>query len=165
MKSHKGLLFLSIVFIIGICVTIGYAMLDKLGDGVYNNSTGYIKFNNWNLNIEVKNTDTNNSTSDISIDKTNIKTSGSLESADSEIKYDLAIKNKGSITAYLYSIINSNSDIDISLVSGDEELKTGVILKPGEEMEINLIIKNKGDAKIDFENNTKLVFNQYVKED
>lgn len=165
MKSHKGLLFLSIVFIIGICVTIGYAMLDKLGDGVYNNSTGDIKFNNWNLNIEVKNTDTNNSTSDISIDKTNIKTSGSLESTDSEIKYDLAIKNKGSITAYLYSIINSNSDIDISLVSGDEELKTGVILKPGEEMEINLIIKNKGDAKIDFENNTKLVFNQYVKED
>ena len=156
-KSHKGIMFFAIILIIGICSTTGYVMLDRLGGNIYNNSTSDISLNSWKLILDI---DDNN----VSIDKTNIKINGSID-ANSEVSYNLTIKNKGSIKAYLYSITNSNSDITVTLKKDDKEISNGLIVEPSKEEKVNLVIKNKKDEKIDFEDNVKLIFNQYNEED
>ena len=156
-KSHKGIMFFAIILIIGICSTTGYVMLDRLGGNIYNNSTSDISLNSWKLILDI---DDNN----VSIDKTNIKINGSID-ANSEVSYNLTIKNKGSIKAYLYSITNSNSDITVTLKKDDKEISNGLIVEPSKDETVNLVIKNKKDEKIDFEDNVKLIFNQYNEED
>lgn len=156
-KSHKGIMFFAIILIIGICSITGYVMLDRLGGNIYNNSTSDISLNSWKLVLDI---DDNN----VSIDKTNIKINGSID-ANSEVSYNLTIKNKGSIKAYLYSITNSNNDITVTLKKDDKEISNGLIVKPSKDEKVKLVIKNKKDEKIDFEDNIKLIFNQYNKED
>ena len=165
MKSHKGLLFFSIMFIIGICGFIGYMMLDKLGANIYSASSSDIVLNNWKIELKVDNPELKDSLADINIDKLNIKINGSLDNNESYIKYKINIKNEGSIDAYLYNIINSNDNIDVTFKNKDEEFKSGFILHKKEEVNVDLVIKNKGSDKIDFEDDIKLVFNQYNKED
>ena len=155
-KSHKGIMFFAIIFIIGICSVTGYVMLDRLGGNIFNNSTSDINLNNWKIVLDIDD-------GNISIDKTNIKIKGSID-ASSELSYKLTIKNKGSIDAYLYSIINSNDDIIVILKQDNKEISNGLIVKSFKNETVDLVIKNKKEEKIDFEDDIKLVFNQYDKE-
>lgn len=161
-KKHKCLYVLVVIFIIGISFTVGYLMLDKSDTKLSNDSVSDITSNNWKIDITSNEPNLTESTvNKIAIDKTNIKVSGNLQNQNSEITYTLKIKNNGSIDAYLYSIINSNGDLDIKLIENNKELKTGKILKAGDAMDITLKIKSKKTESFDFENDLKLVFNQY----
>lgn len=158
----KFLFGLVVIFIIIICFVAGYVMLDKSDMKLSNDSVSDIASNNWKIEITSNEPNLIESTvNPIDIDKTNIKLSGNLQNQNSEITYKLKIKNNGSIDAYLYSIINSNVDLDIKLIENKEELKTGKVLKAGEIMDITLKIKSKKAESLDFENDLKLVFNQY----
>lgn len=158
----RSLSILSVIFIIIICFVVGYLMLDKSDMKLSSDSVSDIASNNWKIEITSDEPNLIESTvNKVAIDKTNIKLSGNLQNQNSEITYTLKIKNNGSIDAYLYSIINSNVDLDIKLIENNEELKTGKILKAGEIMDITLKIKSKKTESLDFENDLKLVFNQY----
>lgn len=158
----RFLSILSVIFIIIICFVVGYLMLDKSDMKLSSDSVSDIASNNWKIEITSDEPNLIESTvNKVAIDKTNIKLSGNLQNQNSEITYTLKIKNNGSIDAYLYSIINSNVDLDIKLIENNEELKTGKILKAGEIMDITLKIKSKKTESLDFENDLKLVFNQY----
>ena len=52
-KSHKGIMFFAIIFIIGICSVTGYVMLDRLGENIFNNSTSDINLNNWKIALDI----------------------------------------------------------------------------------------------------------------
>lgn len=160
-KKHSFLYVLVVIFIIGISFTVGYLMLDKSDMKLSSDSVSDIVSNNWKIEITSDEPNLYESTvNQVIIDKTNIKLSGNLQNQDSEITYTLKIKNNGSIDAYLYSIINSNADLDIKLIENNEELKIGKVLKAGNDMAVTLKIKSKKAESLDFENDLKLVFNQ-----
>mgnify|MGYP004672810151 CR=1 FL=1 len=151
----------SIIFIIVVSILTGYFLLDKSGTKLSNNSTS-IESSNWKILIEMGQKDLSLSTiNSMDIDKTSIKIMGHMEGENSIVKYDLEIKNTGSIDAYLYSILNTNDKIDVKILVKNEELKSGTILKKGEVISASLVIKSKVNENFDFSDTIKLIFNQY----
>jgi len=157
-SNHRILLTLVVIVIIGICGLVGYLMLDKSGMKLSGNSTTSLESNSFDIDIT-----TSDSDKVISIDKTNIKVSGTLDDNNSEIKYNLNVKNKGTIDTYLYSIVADDTDLDVKVLNGDKELTDDTIIKAKENLDITLVITKKNAENIDFDTNIKLVFNQYNK--
>ena len=157
-SNHRVLLTLVVIVIIGICGLVGYLMLDKSGMKLSGNSTTSLESNSFDIDIT-----TSDSDKVISIDKTNIKVSGTLDDNNSEIKYNLKVKNKGTIDTYLYSIVADDTDLDVKVLNGDKELTDDTIIKAKENLDITLVITKKNAENIDFDTNIKLVFNQYNK--
>ena len=158
-SNHRILLALVVIVIIGICGMVGYLMLDKSGMKLSGNSTtNDLKTNNFDIDIT-----TSDSDKVISIDKTNIKVSGTLDDNNSEIKYNLKVKNKGTIDTYLYSIVADDTNLDVKVLNGDKELTDDTIIESKDHLDIVLVVKSKNAEKIDFDTNIKLVFNQYNK--
>ena len=157
-SNHRILLTLVVIVIIGICGLVGYLMLDKSGMKLSGNSTTSLESNSFDIDIT-----TSDSDKVISIDKTNIKVSGTLDDNNSEIKYNLKVKNKGTIDTYLYSIVADDTNLDVKVLNGDKELTDDTIIKAKENLDIVLVVKSKNAEKIDFDTNIKLVFNQYNK--
>ena len=157
-SNHRILLTLVVIVIIGICGLVGYLMLDKSGMKLSGNSTTSLESNSFDIDIT-----TSDSDKVISIDKTNIKVSGTLDDNNSEIKYNLKVKNKGTIDTYLYSIVADETDLDVKVLNGDKELTDDTIIKAKENLDITLVITKKNAENIDFDTNIKLVFNQYNK--
>lgn len=158
-SNHSILLTLIVIIIIGICGLVGYLMFDKAGMKLSGNST--------TTSLESDSFDINITTSEkdkvISIDYTNIKVSGTIDDSNKEYKYNLNIKNKGTIDTYLYSIVTEDSNLDVKLLYNDKELSQDKILKSKDEINATLLIKSKNEESIDFDTNIKLVFNQYNK--
>ena len=157
-SNHRILLTLVVIVIIGICGLVGYLMLDKSGMKLSGNSTTSLESNSFDIDIT-----TSDSDKVISIDKTNIKVSGTLDDNNSEIKYNLNVKNKGTIDTYLYSIVADDTDLDVKVLNGDKELTDDTIIESKDHLDIVLVVKSKNEEKIDFDTNIKLVFNQYNK--
>lgn len=158
-SNHRILLTLVVIVIIGICGLVGYLMLDKSGMKLSGNSTtNDLKANNFDIDIT-----TSDSDKVISIDKTNIKVSGTLDNTTNEIKYNLKVKNKGTIDTYLYSIVVDDANLDVKVLNGDKELTDDTIIKSNDNLDIVLLITKKNGESIDFDTNIKLVFNQYNK--
>ena len=157
-SNHRILLTLVVILIIGICGLVGYLMLDKSGMKLSGNSTTSLESNSFDIDIT-----TSDSDKVISIDKTNIKVSGTLDDNNSEIKYNLNVKNKGTIDTYLYSIVADETDLDVKVLNGDKELTDDTIIESKDHLDIVLVVKSKNAEKIDFDTNIKLVFNQYNK--
>ncbi len=157
-SNHRILLTLVVIVIIGICGLVGYLMLDKSGMKLSGNSTTSLESNSFDIDIT-----TSDSDKVISIDKTNIKVSGTLDDNNSEIKYNLNVKNKGTIDTYLYSIVADDTNLDVKVLNGDKELTDDTIIKAKENLDITLVITKKNAENIDFDTNIKLVFNQYNK--
>lgn len=157
-SNHRILLTLVVIVIIGICGLVGYLMLDKSGMKLSGNSTTSLESNSFDIDIT-----TSDSDKVISIDKTNIKVSGTLDDINKEIKYNLNVKNKGTIDTYLYSIVADETDLDVKVLNGDKELTDDTIIKAKENLDITLVITKKNAENIDFDTNIKLVFNQYNK--
>lgn len=158
-SNHRILLTLVVIVIIGICGLAGYLMLDKSGMKLSGNSTtNDLKANNFDIDIT-----TSDSDKVISIDKTNIKVSGTLDDTSSEIKYNLNVKNKGTIDTYLYSVVVDDTNLDVKVLNGDKELTDDTIIKSNDNLDIVLVITKKSEESVDFDTNIKLVFNQYNK--
>lgn len=157
-SNHRILLTLVVIVIIGICGLVGYLMLDKSGMKLSGNSTTSLESNSFDIDIT-----TSDSDKVISIDKTNIKVSGTLDDNNSEIKYNLNVKNKGTIDTYLYSIVADDTNLDVKVLNGDKELTDDTIIESKDHLDIVLVVKSKNAEKIDFDTNIKLVFNQYNK--
>lgn len=158
-SNHRILLTLVVIVIIGICGMVGYLMLDKSGMKLSGNSTtNDLKANNFDISIT-----TSDSDKVISIDKTNIKVSGTLDDNSSEIRYNLNVKNKGTIDTYLYSVVVDDTNLDVKVLNNDEELTSDTIIESKDHLDIVLVVKSKNDDRIDFDTNIKLVFNQYNK--
>ena len=157
-SNHRILLALVVIVIIGICGLVGYLMLDKSGMKLSGNSTTSLESNSFDIDIT-----TSDSDKVISIDKTNIKVSGTLDDNNSEIKYNLKVKNKGTIDTYLYSIVADDTNLDVKVLNGDKELTDDTIIKSKDNLDIILVITKKNEDSIDFDTNIKLVFNQYNK--
>ena len=158
-SNHRVLLTLVVIVIIGICGLVGYLMLDKSGMKLSGNSTtNDLKANIFDIDIT-----TSDSDKVISIDKTNIKVSGTLDNTTNEIKYNLKIKNKGTIDTYLYSIVVDDANLDVKVLNSDTELTDDTIIKSNDNLDIVLVITKKNGESIDFDTNIKLVFNQYNK--
>lgn len=157
-SNHRILLTLVVILIIGICGLVGYLMLDKSGMKLSGNSTTSLESNSFDIDIT-----TSDSDKVISIDKTNIKVSGTLDDINKEIKYNLNVKNKGTIDTYLYSIVADETDLDVKVLNGDKELTDDTIIESKDHLDIVLVVKSKNEEKIDFDTNIKLVFNQYNK--
>lgn len=158
-SNHRILLTLVVIVIIGICGMVGYLMLDKSGMKLSGNSTtNDLKANNFDIDIT-----TSDSDKVISIDKTNIKVSGTLDDTSSEIKYNLNVKNKGTIDTYLYSVVVDDTNLDVKVLNGDKELTDDTIIKSNDNLDIVLVITKKSEESVDFDTNIKLVFNQYNK--
>ena len=158
--KEKGVPVVTVFLIIIVCLSIGYFMIFKSGIKLTNEKTK-IKENTWKINIKVLDEEFKDSNSDIKISNTEVKIKGQLDNKDSIIKYVLEINNKGTIDANLYSIVNSNEDLDISISDGDENLKEGTIIKSKDSKKIELTIKSNKEEKLEFENDLKLIFNQY----
>ena len=157
-SNHRILLTLVVIVIISICGLVGYLMLDKLGMSLSGNSTTSLESNNFNISIT-----SSDPSKQISIDKTNIKVSGTLDDNNSEMKYNLNIKNKGTIDTYLYSVVVDDINLDVKILNGDNELTDDTIIKSKDNLDITLVITKKNEDSIDFDTNIKLVFNQYNK--
>ena len=158
-SNHRVLLPLVVIVIIGICGLVGYLMLDKSGMKLSGNSTtNDLKTNIFDIDIT-----TSDSDKVISIDKTNIKVSGILNDNNSEIKYNLNVKNKGTIDTYLYSVVVDDTNLDVKVLNGDKELTSDNIIESKDNLDIVLVVKSKNEDSIDFDTNIKLVFNQYNK--
>ena len=137
-SNHRILLTLVVIVIIGICGLVGYLMLDKSGMKLSGNSTTSLESNSFDIDIT-----TSDSDKVISIDKTNIKVSGTLDDNNSEIKYNLKVKNKGTIDTYLYSIVADDTNLDVKVLNGDKELTDDTIIKAKENLDITLVITKK----------------------
>ena len=158
-SNHRILLALVVIVIIGICGMVGYLMLDKSGMKLSGNSaTNDLKANNFDIDIT-----TSDSDKVISIDKTNIKVSGTLDDNNKEIRYNLNVKNKGTIDTYLYSVVVDDTNLDVKVLNGDKELTDDTIIESKDNLNIVLVITKKNEDSIDFDTNIKLVFNQYNK--
>lgn len=156
-SNHKIFLAFVVIIIIGLCGLIGYLILDKSGMKLSGNSTtNSLKSDNFDISITTVDSD-----KIISIDKTNIKVSGTIDDNNKEYRYNLNIKNKGTIDTYLYSIVNSDSNLSVKLLYNDLELNQDKILKAKESIDVILVINNKNEESVDFDTNIKLVFNQY----
>ena len=105
-SNHKILSAIVVIFIIGICGSVGYFILDKSGMKLSGNSTTDLEANSFDVSIT-----TSDATNNISIEKTNIKVSGTFDDTNKEYKYKLNIKNKGTIDTYLYSVVVDDANI------------------------------------------------------
>ena len=142
-SNHRILLTLVVIVIIGICGLVGYLMLDKSGMKLSGNSTTSLESNSFDIDIT-----TSDSDKVISIDKTNIKVSGTLDDNNSEIKYNLNVKNKGTIDTYLYSIVVDDANLDVKVLNGDKELTDDTIIKSNDNLDITLVIAKKNEESI-----------------
>lgn len=157
-KNHKFLLVIGVMLILIICGFVLFFMLDKTGI-LSKNGDNIILSNHWNIDIKVDNTKVlKDSKLDIETKKTDIKITGNIKKED-VVTYDLIVNNKGSIDAYLFAIVNSNEDLDISYKVDDKDLEIGTVLKSKEKIKVTLTISSKEDKDINL--NNKLVFNQY----
>lgn len=157
-SNHRILLAFIVIIIIGICGLIGYLILDKSGMNLSGNSTTNLDFDRFNISITSSSID-----NPISIDKTNIKVSGTIDDTKNKIEYKLNIKNRGTIDTYLYSIVVDDNNLDVKLLNKDKELNDDTIIKAKDELDVTLVISKKSEESIDFDTNIKLVFNQYNK--
>ena len=157
-SNHKILSAIVVIFIIGICGSVGYFILDKSGMKLSGNSVKDLETNSFDVSIT-----TSDSTNNISIEKTNIKVSGTFDDNNKEYKYKLKIKNKGTIDTYLYSIVVDDTNVEAKLLYNDEEISQDKVIKANEEIETILVVKSKMEESTDFTANVKLVFNQYDK--
>ena len=157
-SNHKILSTIVVIFIIGICGSVGYFILDKSGMKLSGNSVKDLETNSFDVSIT-----TSDSTNNISIEKTNIKVSGTFDDNNKEYKYKLKIKNKGTIDTYLYSIVVDDTNVEAKLLYNDEEISQDKVIKANEEIETILVVKSKMEESTDFTANVKLVFNQYDK--
>ncbi len=157
-SNHRILLAFIVIIIIGICGLVGYLILDKSGMNLSGNSTTNLDFDRFNISITSSSID-----NPISIDKTNIKVSGTIDDTKNNIEYKLNIKNKGTIDTYLYSIVVDDNNLDVKLLNKDKELNDDTIIKAKDELDVTLVISKKSEESIDFDTNIKLVFNQYNK--
>lgn len=157
-SNHKILSTIVVIFIIGICGAVGYFILDKSGMKLSGNSVKDLETNSFDVSIT-----TSDSTNNISIEKTNIKVSGTFDDNNKEYKYKLKIKNKGTIDTYLYSIVVDDTNVEAKLLYNDEEISQDKVIKANEEIETILVVKSKMEESTDFTANVKLVFNQYDK--
>lgn len=157
-SNHKILSAIVVIFIIGICGSVGYFILDKSGMKLSGNSTTDLEANSFDVSIT-----TSDATNNISIEKTNIKVSGTFDDTNKEYKYKLNIKNKGTIDTYLYSVVVDDANIDAKLLYNDEEIGQDKVIKANEEINTILVVKSKNEENTDFDTNIKLVFNQYNK--
>ena len=157
-SNHRILLAFIVIIIIVICCLVGYLILDKSGMNLSGNSTTNLDFDSFNISITSSSID-----NPISIDKTNIKVSGTIDDTKNNIEYKLNIKNKGTIDTYLYSIVVDDNNLDVKLLNKDKELNDDTIIKAKDELDVTLVISKKSEESIDFDTNIKLVFNQYNK--
>ena len=157
-SNHRILLAFIVIIIIGICGLVGYLILDKSGMNLSGNSTTNLDFDSFNISITSSSID-----NPISIDKTNIKVSGTIDDTKNKIEYKLNIKNRGTIDTYLYSIVVDDNNLDVKLLNKDKELNDDTIIKAKDELDVTLVISKKSEESIDFDTNIKLVFNQYNK--
>ena len=157
-SNHRILLAFIVIIIIGICGLIGYLILDKSGMNLSGNSTTNLDSDSFNISITSSSSD-----NPISIDKTNIKVSGTIDDTKNNIEYKLNIKNRGTIDTYLYSIVVDDNNLDVKLLNKDKELNDDTIIKAKDELDVTLVISKKSEESIDFDTNIKLVFNQYNK--
>ena len=157
-SNHRILLAFIVIIIIGICGLIGYLILDKSGMNLSGNSTTNLDFDRFNISITSSSID-----NPISIDKTNIKVSGTIDDTKNNIEYKLNIKNRGTIDTYLYSIVVDDNNLDVKLLHKDKELNEDTLIKTKDELDVTLVISKKSEESIDFDTNIKLVFNQYNK--
>ena len=157
-SNHRILLAFIVIIIIGICGLVGYLILDKSGMNLSGNSTTNLDFDRFNISITSSSID-----NPISIDKTNIKVSGTIDDTKNNIEYKLNIKNRGTIDTYLYSIVVDDNNLDVKLLNKDKELNDDTIIKAKDELDVTLVISKKSEESIDFDTNIKLVFNQYNK--
>lgn len=156
--SHKFLLVLVVILILGACGFIGFYIIDNTK--VLSTDTVSIESNQWAVYILDKSESEQNNLS-LDIKKTTVNIAGKINSGES-ITYDIEIKNEGSIDAYLYSIVNNNTDnVNIKYLDGDKELEPGFILNALESKSVKLVIEAKNDSTVDVDLNSKLVFNQY----
>ena len=139
-SNHRLLLTFVVIIIIGICGLVGYLMLDKSGMKLSGNSTTSLESDNFNISITA--TDSSNQ---ISIDKTNIKVLGTLDDTTNEIRYNLNVKNKGTIDTYLYSVVVDDANLDVKVLNGDKELTDDTIIKSKDNLDIILVIKSKNE--------------------
>ena len=162
--GHKALVAIIVILIIGLCGFVGYFMLDKSGLKLSGNSTtDVLKQDSWDIKITANEESTNNGNINLmNIDKTSIKISGTFNDKSGEIKYNLKIKNEGSITASFYSVVSDNDKIDVKVFDGTNELSNNTMLVSGDAMDVVLVIKPNGE-ETDFDANIKFVFNQYSK--
>ena len=157
-SNHRILLAFIVIIIIGICGLVGYLILDKSGMNLSGNSTTNLDSDSFNISITSSSSD-----NPISIDKTNIKGSGTIDDTKNKIEYKLNIKNRGTIDTYLYSIVVDDNNLDVKLLNKDKELNDDTIIKAKDELDVTLVISKKSEESIDFDTNIKLVFNQYNK--
>ena len=157
-SNHRILLAFIVIIIIGICGLVGYLILDKSGMNLSGNSTTNLDSDSFNISITSSSSD-----NPISIDKTNIKVSGTIDDTKNKIEYKLNIKNRGTIDTYLYSIVVDDNNLDVKLLNKDKELNDDTIIKAKDELDVTLVISKKSEESIDFDTNIKLVFNQYNK--
>lgn len=157
-SNHRILLAFIVIIIIGICGLVGYLILDKSGMKLSGNSTINLDSDSFNISITSSSSD-----NPISIDKTNIKVSGTIDDTKNNIEYKLNIKNRGTIDTYLYSIVVDDNNLDVKLLNKDKELNDDTIIKAKDELDVTLVISKKSEESIDFDTNIKLVFNQYNK--
>lgn len=158
--KEKNVPIITVFLILAVCGSIAYFMVFRSGMK-FTDTKSTMKTDKWKITLKLKDEKLTDSTSDEKVDKLSIKIKGHLNNKDSEIKYILSIKNSGTIDANLYSILNSNQDIDVKLIDNGKEIKENLLVKAKEEKEIELIIKSNKDEELDFENDLKLVFNQY----
>lgn len=157
-SNHRILLAFIVIIIIGICGLVGYLILDKSGMKLSGNSTTNLDSDSFNISITSSSSD-----NPISIDKTNIKVSGTIDDTKNNIEYKLNIKNRGTIDTYLYSIVVDDNNLDVKLLNKDKELNDDTIIKAKDELDVTLVISKKSEESVDFDTNIKLVFNQYNK--
>ena len=157
-SNHRILLAFIVIIIIGICGLVGYLILDKSGMKLSGNSTTNLDSDSFNISITSSSSD-----NPISIDKTNIKVSGTIDDTKNNIEYKLNIKNRGTIDTYLYSIVVDDNNLDVKLLNKDKELNDDTIIKAKDELDVTRVISKKREESIDFDTNIKLVFNQYNK--
>ena len=157
-SNHRILLVFVVIIIIGLCGFIGYLMLDKSGMKLSSDSITSLKSNYFDINITTSEKD-----KIINIDKTNIKVSGTIDDNNKEYRYNLNIKNKGTIDTYLYSIVTEDSNLNVNILYNDKELTDNTIIESKDELDVILLISSKNEENIDFDTNIKLVFNQYNK--
>ena len=158
-SKHKVLLTFVVILIIAVCGLVGYLILDKSGMKLSGNSTtNDLKSNIFDIDIT-----TSDSDKVINIDKTNIKLSGTLDDTTNEIRYNLNVKNKGTIDTYLYSIVVDDPNIEVTLLDKDSEFNQNKLIKSNTSVDALLVVKSKIEENTDFDTNIKLVFNQYNK--
>lgn len=157
-KGNRILLVFVVILILGTCGFVGFYMIDNTK--VLSTDTASIESNKWEVCL-LNNSESKQNDLSLDIEKTTINIKGKITGGESII-YDLEIKNKGSIDAYLYNIINNNTDnINIKYLNEDENLETGFILKASESKSVKLVIEAKDNQDIDIDLNSKLIFNQY----